>query len=224
MSETIVSGGAYTTERAAALSGVPESTVHYWARKGHLLPAVSEGPRLYSFSDLLALRVLYWLRQPKHAHDREIPPSSMPKIQRALQQIHHLGLDWIEDGRSTLGVTLDGEVAINAPGLPPQRAHGQLFLANVIDVLAPFEGLAGAGGPDLRRPRPLLRILPRKISGAPHIEGTRLPTESVHALAKRGYSIGEIVSIYPFASAEAVSNSIDLERQLHGDVDFQAAA
>jgi DNA-binding transcriptional MerR regulator len=61
MSESIVSGGAYTVERAAALSGVPRSTVHYWARNGHLLPSVSEAPRLYSFTDLLALRVLYWL-------------------------------------------------------------------------------------------------------------------------------------------------------------------
>lgn len=223
MSEPIT-GGAYTAERAAALSGVPGRTVHYWAQNRHLLPSVSDAPRLYSFADLLALRVLYWLRRPKHALDHDIPASSMPKIQRALREIDRLGLDWIEDGQSTLGVTLDGEVAINAPGLPPQRAHGQLFRADVIDVLAPFEGLEGTGGPDLRRPRPLLRILPRKISGAPHIDGTRLPTESVHALAKRGYSVGEIVSIYPFASAEAVSNSIDLERQLHGDVDLQAAA
>lgn len=223
MSEPI-SGGAYTVERAAALSGVPQRTVHYWAQNKHLLPSVADAPRLYSFADLLALRVLYWLRRPKHALDHEIPATSMPKIQRAFQQIRHLGLDWVEDGQSTLGVTLDGSVAINAPGLPPQRAPGQLFRSDVIDVLAPFEGLEGTGGPDLRRPRPLLRILPRKISGAPHIEGSRLPTESIHALAKRGYSVGEIVSIYPFASTEAVSNSIDLERQLHGDVDLKAAA
>jgi hypothetical protein len=54
--------------------------------------------------------------------------------------------------------------------------------------------------------------------------GYRRSALTVHALAKRGYSVGEIMSIYPFASAEAVSNSIDLERQLHGDVDLQAAA
>ncbi len=181
MSEPIA-GGAYTAERAAALAGVPGRTVHHWARKGHLLPSVSEAPRLYSFADLLALRVLYWLRRPKHALDHEIPATSMPKIQRAIERIHRLGLDWIEDGQSTL----NGDVAINAPGIPAHRVHGQLFQTEVIDVLAPFEGMEGAGGPDLRRPRPLLRILPRKISGAPHIEGTRLPTESVHALAKRG--------------------------------------
>ena len=48
-------GGAYNAERAAALSGVPKSTVHYWARHGHLVPSVATRPRLWSFTDLLAL-------------------------------------------------------------------------------------------------------------------------------------------------------------------------
>jgi len=33
--------GVYTAERAAALSGVPKSTIHYWAREGVLAPSVS---------------------------------------------------------------------------------------------------------------------------------------------------------------------------------------
>lgn len=32
-------GGAYTADRTAALSGVPRSTVHYWARSGYLVPS-----------------------------------------------------------------------------------------------------------------------------------------------------------------------------------------
>ncbi len=67
--------GAYTAERAAALSGVPKSTVHYWARQGILVPSVSPvRVRLWSYSDLLALRTIYWLRQTKQdPSGREVP-------------------------------------------------------------------------------------------------------------------------------------------------------
>jgi DNA-binding transcriptional MerR regulator len=53
--------GAYTADRAAALSGVPRSTVHYWASHDILTPSVSsQRVKLWSFADLLALRVIYW--------------------------------------------------------------------------------------------------------------------------------------------------------------------
>lgn len=49
--------GEYTAERAAALSGVPKSTVHYWARQGILIPSGSpERVKLWSYGDLMALR------------------------------------------------------------------------------------------------------------------------------------------------------------------------
>jgi DNA-binding transcriptional MerR regulator len=55
-------GGAYTMERAAALSGVPKSTAYYWARKGLLQPSASQRPLLWSYTDLLALRTISsWL-------------------------------------------------------------------------------------------------------------------------------------------------------------------
>jgi len=73
-------GGAYAADRAAALSGVPKSTVHYWARNGHLIPSVAQKPRLWSFTDLLALRTIYWLRQPKQAFDIGVPATSMPLV------------------------------------------------------------------------------------------------------------------------------------------------
>jgi hypothetical protein len=101
-------GGAYTTERAAALSGVPKSTVYYWARRGHLLPSVSQKPLLWSYTDLLALRTIYWLRQPKTAFDREVPATSMPKVRRALKQLKALALDLFEKGLPTISVTFGG--------------------------------------------------------------------------------------------------------------------
>jgi uncharacterized protein (DUF433 family)/DNA-binding transcriptional MerR regulator len=217
-------GGAYTGERAAALSGVPRSTVHYWARNGQLVPSVSLAPRLWSFTDLLALRILYWLRQSKKKFDHEIPASSMPKIMHARDQLLALDLDIFDESHPVVvGVTLSGDIIVNARNLPPQRVNGQLIESQIIDVLAPFEGLEGTRGPDLRRPRPTIRIVPRKISGAPHIAGTRLPTQSVYVLKERGFSVEELAKLYPFASFEALSESVELEGQLHANAQLKAA-
>jgi uncharacterized protein (DUF433 family) len=51
---------------SAATYGVPKSTVHWWARNEILVPSVSaERIKLWSYADLMGLRVIYWLRQRK---------------------------------------------------------------------------------------------------------------------------------------------------------------
>jgi uncharacterized protein (DUF433 family) len=217
-------GGAYTTERAAALSGVPKSTAYYWARKGLLLPSVSQNPLLWSYTDLLALRTIYWLRQPKVAFERDVPATSMPKVRRALQQLKALDLDPLEGGRAAIAVTLTGEVVINSDAMPLQRVDGQYLARDLVNIVGPFEGLEGARGPDLLWPRPTVQILPGKISGAPHISGTRLPTQSISALADRGFSVDQLVKIYPFVSRDALAESLDLEAQLKRNAALKRAA
>jgi uncharacterized protein (DUF433 family) len=217
-------GGAYTANRAAALSGVPKSTVHYWARNGHLVPSVAQKPRLWSYTDLLALRTIYWLRQPKSAFDLSVPATSMRKVQRALEELKALDLDLFAKGRPVVTVTLDGEVVLDAPSVPLQNAGGQYLAPGLVDILGPFAGLEGTRGPDLVRPRPSLRILPRKISGAPHIDGTRLPTQSIGALADRGFTVEQIAKIYPFVTPDSIAESIDLEKQLQQNARLKRVA
>jgi uncharacterized protein (DUF433 family)/DNA-binding transcriptional MerR regulator len=217
-------GGAYTTERAAALSGVPKSTAYYWARKGLLLPSVSQNPLLWSYTDLLALRTIYWLRQPKVAFDRDVPATSMPKVRRALQQLKTLDLEPLEEGRAAIAVTMTGEIVINSDAMPLQRVDGQYLARDLVNIVGPFEGLEGARGPDLLWPRPTVQILPGKISGAPHIAGTRLPTQAISALADRGFSVDQLVKIYPFVSRDALAESLDLEAQLKRNAALKRAA
>jgi len=58
--------GAYPADRAAALSGVPKSTARYWARKEILVPSISDVRiKLWSYSDLMSLRTIAWLRAPR---------------------------------------------------------------------------------------------------------------------------------------------------------------
>ncbi|HEY0554733.1 MAG TPA: DUF433 domain-containing protein [Thermoanaerobaculia bacterium] len=216
--------GAYTAERAAALSGVPKSTAYYWARKGHLLPSVSQKPLLWSYTDLLALRTIYWLRQPKSAFDRDVPATSMSQVRRALRQLQALDLDLFAEGQSTLAVTLAGEIVINADAMPLQLVDGQYLERKLVNIVGPFEGLEGTKGPDLLWPRPTVQILPGKISGAPHISGSRVPTQSIYALSKRGFTVDQVAKIYPFVSRNSLCESIDLEAQLTHNVALTRAA
>src|SRR5918997_6801291 len=83
--------GVYDTRRAAALSGVPASTLHYWARHDIYRPSIAPGPRtrLWSWRELLAVRALHWYRREKGP---DAPRSvSMPKIRRMLRVIQEAG-------------------------------------------------------------------------------------------------------------------------------------
>src|SRR5258706_9070692 len=218
-------GGAYPGDRAAALSGVPKSTVHYWARLGYLVPSISsERPKLWSFADLMGLRTIYWLRQPKRADGLEIPRTTMRAVKKALGALRALDIGVFERGRVTVAVTRSGEVVVDAPSVPLHTADGQLVCDDIIDLIRPFATDEGTRGPDLHEPQPMLRIVPRKLAGSPHVVDTRIETCALFALVRRGFDEARIGRLYPVLSAQAVAGAIDLERQLAGNLHSSLAA
>jgi hypothetical protein len=59
MSAVLAFDGCYDARRAAALSGVPRSTVYDWARRDIVVPSISpEREKLWSYADLMALRIV----------------------------------------------------------------------------------------------------------------------------------------------------------------------
>jgi uncharacterized protein (DUF433 family) len=209
--------GCYEAPRAAALSGVPVSTVYYWARTGVIVPSVSpERPKRWSYADLIGLRIVYWLRHPKPNESEPVPASPMNDVRRALTGLDHLGLDiWSSsyDGpRTPLRVDRSGKVYVNT-GPMVETTHREGVLDETLDLLGPFEA-DGARGPDLVRPRPHLRIVPGKVSGEPHLNHSRITTQAVSALYDRFRDLDRVVSFYPDVAPEAISEAIDLEHQL----------
>lgn len=214
--------GCYEASRAAALAGVPKSTVYWWAGHGVVVPSVSPNrEKLWSYSDLMALRIVSWLRHPKvDAKRPALPASPMPKVRLALGLLDELGLDlWSSDNadESVLLVDDRGDIFVrsshqilNIQGQPTLLPEHSLALT------APFRE-AGGHGPDLLRPRPHLRIVPAKVTGEPHIVHSRITTQTIAALASRGFSTEQIASMYDVAE-EAVAQGIDLELQLAGSV------
>jgi uncharacterized protein (DUF433 family) len=207
--------GAYTADRAAALSGVPKSTVHHWARQGWLVPSVSPTRvKLWSYTDLMGLRAMYWLRHPKPTADgNEIPPTPMSIVREALAELDRIDLGlWDEERGYMVRVSRSGEVYVG-PAANSVPLRGQLPLAD-LDLIEPFESEAGIRGPDLVKPRSKLRIIASKMAGAPHLLRTRLETEALAAIFSRGIGREQLYALYPDFDATAIDQALDLEAQL----------
>ena len=217
---SVTQRGAYPADRAAALSGVPLSTVHWWARHGVLVPSLSARRiKLWSYSDLMGLRIIYWLRQAKETPDgAAVARTAMPAVRRALSQLAELDLRlWSEDTGPTVRVDRGGNVVV---ALEPyaEGPHRQRALAaaddDLLSVTEPFRTVEGSRGPDLRRPRTRIRIVPGKLGGAPHVAHTRLESQALAALALAGLPEAKIYQLYPNVEGPAIDDALDLERQL----------
>jgi uncharacterized protein (DUF433 family) len=224
--------GAYTAHRAAALSGVPVSTLHWWARHHVLPPSLSpERVKLWAYADLMAARIIYWLRQEKETGDDfTVPRSTMPAVRSALAQLRELDMAlWSEDGGPAVRVTRAGEILVATDPHFEDRARqrtldGRATEEDQLDILAPFPTVRGARGPDLRVPRPQLRIVPGKLGGSPHVVHTRLESQALGALATSGLPTAKIYRLYPDVPSPAIDDALDLERQLAHNLNPRAAA
>lgn len=97
--------------------------------------------------------------------------------------------------------------------LPPAMAQRAFDLGEV-DLLAAFTSPSGRQGPDLRRPRPTLRIIPGKLAGEPHVQGTRIPTVALAALIRRGLQPQRLLEAYPGLMEISIAEAVELEDQI----------
>ena len=202
--------GVYDACRAAALAGVPLRTLNDWTKQALHRPSLSPHPRVRrcSWSDLLALRAVDWLRRTKHLSDFRTEP--FRNIHQALQDLEKEGPS--REVARALAVSPRGEVLMLperdlAVRTTPDRRTAS---PDVLPLIAPY----GASGPDLLEPRPLLRIIPGKLHGEPHVIDTRIASAALYALHQSGYTEPRILEMYPDVSSEALRQAIDLEQSL----------
>jgi hypothetical protein len=69
--------------------------------------------KLWSYADLMALRIVSWLRHPKNAPEGPLPASPMPEVRRALRRLDELDLDpWTDSSSSPLRVDRSGHIYV----------------------------------------------------------------------------------------------------------------
>ena len=155
-----------------------------------------------------------WSRCSGHGYERSAS---------RVKELAELDLDlWTEDAGPNVAVDRGGGIVLDVRD-HPQHADGQQLLdAEQFQLLRPFEISRETRGPDLVAPRPRLRIIPGKLSGAPHVHRTRIETEALAALARRGLKSDRIVVLYPAIEEADVRDALDLERQLQPDLAFAA--
>jgi uncharacterized protein (DUF433 family) len=211
--------GCYEAARAAALSGVPLSTVYYWAKTGLVIPSISPTrEKLWSYADLMALRIVSWLRHPKNAAHGVVPASPMRQVRDTLRFLDRNSINLWRPGRGGVGALLvdrSGKIWIKNDDGSLTDYAGTLLLdlqAEYLDLLAPYSENRH-GGPDLITPRPKLRIIPLKVAGEPHVAGSRITSRSLDSLHQRGFSTSAIASMYGLDEL-SIEDALDLERQL----------
>jgi uncharacterized protein (DUF433 family) len=210
---------SYSADRAASLAGVPRNTAYYWARTGLVVPSVSsERVKRWSFADVLVLRLIDWLRKDKPDADRDvpIPRTSVWVIRRELAKVESLA-GRLEDESLTVFVDEAGRLRFDRDGqvvVELGLGFAQAVLESQVDLIAPSLWREGQRGPNLRSPRPTLRIVPGKLAGEPHVANTRIDTGTIASLVKRGFETGRIIELYPRLTAEAVADANELEEQL----------
>jgi uncharacterized protein (DUF433 family) len=202
--------GVYPVRRAAALAGIPRRTLHQWAQTGFYRPSISPLPHdyLWSWSDLLALRAIDWLRQRKD--DPSLPRVPAQRIRAALQEIEREALPrhTVRD----LVMSVDGKLFFQRDEDLVMRADTsrQLAMPSVLNLVSPYR----QRGPDLLQPRPLLRILPGKMHDEPHVIHTRIATAVLYELFTEGYTPEQIGQMYPDVTPEALAQAVELEQSL----------
>jgi uncharacterized protein (DUF433 family) len=201
--------GCYDATRAAALSGVPKSTVYDWARKGVVVPSVSPSKeKLWSYQDLLALRAVHWLRI--HKEEDHIPASPMAEVRRVLSEIVQSGVDPWADSGPRVRVDRGGRIFVARESDFQTDAYGQ-GAWDLGDQVGLMERIGES--PGLIRPSEFVRINPSRLSGEPFLVGTRIGTLALAGLAEDGYSARQIAQLYDMP-IERVTDALDYEMAL----------
>jgi uncharacterized protein (DUF433 family) len=173
---------------------------------------VPEGKRsgrfLYSWADVVALRSIVYVRSEK----------SLPRIRRAVETLRQLEADdWTHLARYTL-ISTAKTILVRTPdgqlldvGQRPGTVLEEVLMR---DVLEPFETRTGRVVPALKRPRPHITVDPTVLGGYPVLAGTRVPFDTIAALAREELEPEEITAIYPSARPEGIRDATDFAAQV----------
>lgn len=205
---------AFPVPIASVLTGATIGQLAYWRKHTDSAEPllVPEGKRdgrfLYSWTDVVALRSIVYLRQEK----------SLPRIRRAVARLRYLeAKEWTHLARYRL-IATQVTIIVKTPAgelLDLEEQPGTVLQEVLMrDVLGPFETRSGRMVPALERPQPQISVDPEVLGGYPVISGSRVPFDVVAYLAEDNLSPEEIAAIYPSVDRDAISDATAFAAQV----------
>lgn len=196
---------------ASELTGLSKRQLRTWDRTDILTPYIAEGDRkrrssrLYSFRDLVALRVLGRLRGA-------VPRSELSKIQSWLNE--HACAIW-----SDLRITVcDDIVYLSDPKsnaeMPRCGPTGITFTIDVAEVVDALQ--MDIERYKQRRPEDIGQITRKRgvMGYAWIVAGTRIPTSAIWSFHEAGYDAHGIIEQYPHLTPKDIEAAIEHERRM----------
>jgi len=165
--------------------------------------AVRAFSRVYSFKDLVSLRVLNQLRNVHNV--------SMPELRKTACEMAHLGDDvWI---KTTLYVHR-GRVVFQEPEtLAKREVTTKQYVADIPLEVAISDTRSAIAAMNQRDRAQLGQITRNRFvqQNKPVIAGTRIPVAAILSFARAGYSNSQIVEQYPGLTLADVEAALDYE-------------
>jgi uncharacterized protein (DUF433 family) len=205
---------AFPVPIASVLTGATIGQLAYWRKhtdsaKPLLIPeGKRDGRFLYSWTDVVALRSIVYLRQEK----------SLPRIRRAVTRLRKLeAREWTHLAAYRL-IATQATIIVQTPDgelLDLEEQPGTVLQEILMrDVLGQFETRNGRTVPALESPRPQISVDPGVLGGYPVISASRVPFDVVAQLAEDDLTPDEIAAIYPSVNPSAIADATDFAAQV----------
>ncbi len=204
---------AFNADQVRKLTKLSERQLRHWNNTGFFTPHFSEGEqfsrrqRLYSFQDLVSLRVLSLLRNTYHVSLQELRP-----VGERLSKVHNAPWAsqrfWVAGRHVVFEDPTTGERMIGRP-------LGQLVLP-VIKLNEVAQDMGEAVDRLQRRGPDQIGHIDRNRQVASNnstLRGTRIPTSTIWEFHEAGYSSEDILKQYPQLTLKDVEVALKYETE-----------
>ncbi len=197
---------AFTTDQASRLSCITQRQLRSWAGDGFFVPsidlseAIGDDAKLYSFRDIVCLRVLNSLRK-----DAKI---SLQHLRGVKKNLSYMGDDvWAKTTLYVLGRRVVFENPNTGGKEDGENGQGVLqiplrvVVSNVSDAVRAMRQ---------RDESSRGRIDDRKFGAKkPVVAGTRISVRTIQEFHEAGFSIEQIIEQYPSLASEDITAAIN---------------
>jgi uncharacterized protein (DUF433 family) len=196
---------AFSEEQSARLTGVTLSQLRYWSRTGFFCPELDSDVaigRIYSFQNIVALRVLNVLRNQYGV--------SLPHLREVSERLAHLAEDrWT-------GVklwVLNKKVVWQEPGSDqPQEVVSRQYVVPTIELeVVVADTVRDIRALNQRNDSKFGQVEKSRLVNHNQavIAGTRIRVSAIKRFHEAGYSVEQIISEYPDLTDADVRAALD---------------